>query len=496
MKPGCVYLVGAGPGDPELLTLKGRRVLEAAGAVLFDHLANEALLDHAPAGAERIYVGKKKADHALSQDDIARLMIDRARAGKVVVRLKGGDPFLFGRGGEEVEALATAGIPFEVVPGVTVPVGIAAYTGVPLTHRDHSSVVTFVTGHEPSRIDWSKISGAGTIVVLMGLTSLSDIAARLIAAGLAPDTPAMAVRWATRPDQQTVTAPLAELASRVAEAGMKPPATIVIGQVVNLRPRLDWFERLPLFGRRIVVTRAADQAGALSSLIAAAGAEPIELPLIALEPPEVPTELDEAILRLSSYDWLVFTSANGVRHFVDRMDHLQVDVRRWPPRVAAIGPATAEAIERLHIRVDVVPSSFAAEGLAAAFERYDLTGRRVLLARAAEGRDVVPEALRFHGARLDVVETYRNVVPSGAPARAREVFAAGAAHKPHWVTFTSSSTVKSLLSMIDRASLDGVKLASIGPATSETMRRHGLPIDAEADSHTIEGLVHAIILRA
>ena len=492
MITGRVYLVGAGPGDPELLTLKGRRVLESAAAVLFDHLANDEILRLAPPTAERIYVGKKKADHAVSQDEIARLMIDRARAGKIVVRLKGGDPFLFGRGGEEIEALAAAGIPFEVVPGVTAPLGLAAYTGVPLTHREHTSVVTFLTGHDPGRINWQGVAdAAGTIVVFLGLTTLPEVARRLIAAGLPAQTPAMAVRWATRPTQQTIVAPLAELAARAAEAGMKPPATIVIGDVVALRPRLGWFERLPLFGRRVVVTRAADQAGSLSRLLAESGAEAIELAAIAIEPPADALALDHAILGLSRYDWLVFTSANGVRYFVDRMARLGVDIRQWPPRVAAIGPATREAIERLHIKVDAVPRSFVAEGLVEAFEHFDMNGRRVLLARAAVGRDLVPETLRQRGAHVDVVETYRNVIPAGAPARARQAFE----RKPDWVTFTSSSTVKNLLSMVDRAALEGVRLASIGPATSDTMRRHGLDVDAEADPHTIEGLVAAIILR-
>ena len=492
MITGRVYLVGAGPGDPELLTLKGRRVLESATVVLFDHLANDEILRLAPPTAERIYVGKKKADHAVSQDEIARLMIDRARAGKIVVRLKGGDPFLFGRGGEEIEALAAAGIPFEVVPGVTAPLGLAAYTGVPLTHREHTSVVTFLTGHDPGRINWQGVAdAAGTIVVFMGLTTLPEVARRLIAAGLPAQTPAMAVRWATRPTQQTIVAPLAELAARAAEAGMKPPATIVIGDVVALRPRLGWFERLPLFGRRVVVTRAADQAGSLSRLLAESGAEAIELAAIAIEPPADALALDHAILGLSRYDWLVFTSANGVGHFVDRMARLGVDIRQWPPRVAAIGPATREAIERLHIKVDAVPRSFVAEGLVEAFEHFDMNGRRVLLARAAVGRDLVPETLRQRGAHVDVVETYRNVIPAGAPTRARQAFE----RKPDWVTFTSSSTVKNLLSMVDRAALEGVRLASIGPATSDTMRRHGLAVDAEADPHTIEGLVAAIILR-
>src|SRR5215469_16009403 len=280
-----VFLVGAGPGDPSLITLKGRRVLEHAEVVLYDHLASEALLDFAPPSAERLYVGKKKSVHAFTQEEICALLIEYARRGLTVVRLKGGDPFLFGRGGEEAEALADAGIPFEVVPGVTSPLGIAAYTGVPLTHREHTSAVTFVTGHAVGAIDWSKVGHAETLVIFMGLTTFSDIARELIARGRAAETPAMAVRWATRPDQETVTGTLATLPGLIAQRGMKPPATIVVGEVVKLREKLDWFERLPLFGTRIVVTRARGQADALSSKLAALGADVVELPTIALEPP-------------------------------------------------------------------------------------------------------------------------------------------------------------------------------------------------------------------
>src|SRR5450432_4122598 len=275
-----VYLIGAGPGDPELITCKGRRILERADAVLFDHLAPAALLDLVPPHAERIYVGKKKSVHAFTQEEICAMLIERARRGLTVVRLKGGDPFIFGRGGEEAEALADAGIPFEIVPGITAPLGIAAYTGVPLTHRDHTKVVTFVTGHAVAAIDWDKVGHAETLVIFMGLTTFADIARELMARGRDPDTPAMAVRWATRPDQETITGTLRTLPGILAECGMKPPATIIVGEVVRLREKLDWFERLPLFGKRIVVTRAREQADALSSRLTALGADVIELPTI------------------------------------------------------------------------------------------------------------------------------------------------------------------------------------------------------------------------
>ncbi|HEY3846538.1 MAG TPA: uroporphyrinogen-III C-methyltransferase, partial [Acetobacteraceae bacterium] len=336
--PGTVYLVGAGPGDPELLTIRGRRVLERAGAVLYDHLAPEALLDLAPAAAERLYVGKKKSAHAFTQEEICAMLIERARQGQTVVRLKGGDPYLFGRGGEEAEALADAGIPFEVVPGVTTPLGIAAYTGVPLTHREHTSAVTFVTGHAVGQIDWGKVGHAETLVIFMGLTTFADIARELIAHGRASDTPAMAVRWATRPDQETVIGTLATLPGLIAGARMKPPATIVVGEVVRLATRLDWYGRLPLRGKRIVVTRAKGQSDRLSEKLRELGAQAIELPTIEIAPAADYGPLDRAIANLASYDWLIFTSANGVRAFVERLDASAADWRQLRAKLCAIGP--------------------------------------------------------------------------------------------------------------------------------------------------------------
>lgn len=486
-----VYLVGAGPGDPELLTLKGRRVLQLADAVLFDHLANPALLRFARERAERIYVGKKRSCHTVSQQEIIEMMIDRAKRGFTVVRLKGGDPFIFGRGGEEAEALAAAGVPFEVVPGVTTPLGLAAYCGVPLTHRSHTSVVTFVTGHNPESIDWDRVGRAETLVIFMGLTTLPVIAREIIRRGRPANTPAMAVRWATRPEQWTITGTLEDLPDRVRDAGMKPPATIVIGEVVSLRDTLSWYEKLPLFGRRIVITRPRGQAEDLALQLHDLGAEVIEYPTIEICPPLSTGPLDAAIERLSSYDWLIFTSVNGVRFFLERLDSSRNDLRALRAKICAIGPATRKAVEDLHLKVDLMPDEYVAESLLEAFAGEEMRGKRVLLPRAAVARDLIPTALRERGAEVDVVEAYRTVVPEEARDQAAEVFQA--ARKPDWVTFTSSSTVKNLLALVPREALDGVRFASIGPVTSDTARRHGLSIDAEAARYTVDGLVEAIL---
>ncbi|MGA2133070.1 MAG: uroporphyrinogen-III C-methyltransferase [Bryobacteraceae bacterium] len=479
-----VYLVGAGPGDPDLITCKGRQLLERAGAVLYDHLANAALLDLAPESAERIYVGKKKSVHAFSQEEICAMMIERARRGLDVVRLKGGDPFIFGRGGEEAEALAAAGVPFEVVPGVTSPLGIAAYTGVPLTHREHTKVVTFITGHDVAAIDWSRIGTSETLVIFMGIFNFDEIARELMAHGRAADTPAMAVRWGTRPDQQTIAGTLATLPALLHEADLKPPATIVIGEVVALRDRLNWFERLPLFGQRIVVTRARGQADALASKLRALGADVIEMPTIEIQPALDYEPLDRAIANLGSYDWLIFTSANGVRFFLDRLDRSAADLRALRARICAIGPATRAAIEALHLKVDVMGDDYVAEGLLAALGGHELAGQRILLPRAAVARDLVPVELRRRGAQVDVVEAYRTT----APQRSIDL-----TDKPDWITFTSSSTVRNFVAMTGAEALAGVRVASIGPVTSATARTLGIAVDAEASVFTVDGLVEAIL---
>jgi uroporphyrinogen III methyltransferase/synthase len=486
-----VYLVGAGPGDPGLITWKGRKLLALADSVLYDHLANEHLLELARPDCERIYVGKKKAVHAFPQEEICAMMIDRARRGLTVVRLKGGDPFIFGRGGEELEALAAAGVPFEVVPGVTSPLGIAAYSGVPLTHRDHTKLVTFVTGHDVAAIDWSKVGQSETLVIFMGIFSIRAIAREIMAHGRSGDTPAIAVRWGTRPDQVTIAATLATIADRIEDADLKPPATVIIGEVVDLHEKLNWFEKLPLFGRKIVVTRAQQQAADLSDNLRSLGADVLEWPVISLQPPLDPGPLDRAIENLVSYHWLIFTSVNGVRFFLDRLDRSPHDLRSLQARVCAIGPATRQAVEALHLKVDLMPAEYVAESVVAAFASHQLSGKRILLPRAAVARDLIPIELSKLGAQVDVVEAYCNVIPEDAAARAHEIFTAS--KKPDWITFTSSSTVQNGVAIAGRDALEGVRIASIGPVTSKTAREHGLRVDVEAKQYTMEGLIEAIL---
>jgi uroporphyrinogen III methyltransferase / synthase len=488
---GKVYLVGAGPGDPDLITVKGRRILATADSILYDRLANDALLDIAPIGAERLYVGKKKSAHAFTQEEVCQMMIERARRGLTVVRLKGGDPFIFGRGGEEAEALADAGVAFEVVPGVTTPLGIAAYTGVPLTHRDHTSVVTFITGHAVSQIDWDKIGAAETLVIFMGLTTFGAIAREIMARGRSPETPAMAVRWATRPDQRTLVGTLATLPGLIEQRGLKPPATIIVGEVVRLRHKLNWFERLPLFGARIVITRAQEQAGGLASRLRELGADVVELPSIEIRPAADYAPLDTAIANLGVYDWLIFTSANGVRFFLDRLDRSPHDLRAIRGRVAAIGPATQAALEAIHLKVDRIGREFVAESLLEAMATENLGGKRILLARAAVARDTLPVGLRARGAQVDVATAYRTGAPQNLSALARELLAAP--RKPDWITFTSSSTVENLVTAAGAEALAGIRVASIGPVTSATARRLGIEVAAEASRFDENGLIEAIL---
>lgn len=483
-----VCLVGAGPGDPELITVKAKRLLEAADVVLYDHLANPALLSLAPASAELIYVGKKKSDHAFSQEQIFELLVDRGRRGLKVVRLKGGDPFLFGRGGEEAEALADAGVPFEVVPGVTSPLGIAAYTGVPLTHRDHTSVVTFITGHDVMKIDWDKVGTSETLVIFMGLSSFDEIAQRIVAAGRSASTPAMAVRWGTRPSQEVVSGTLGTLPGLIHAHNLKPPATIVVGEVVGLREKLSWFEKLPLFGQRIVVTRAKDQADSLSAPLRQLGAEVVELPTIEIQPAPDYTALDAAIARLPEYRWLIFTSVNGVRFFLERLDRGAADLRAIRGKLCAIGPATRDALERFHLNVDVMAEQYVAEGLLQTLSQFELRGARILIARAAVARDILPGELRRRGALVDVAEAYRTGAPADLSAQAAAVLAA----KTDWITFTSSSTATNLLAACGVGVLREIRVASIGPVTSATLRAAGATVTVEASPHTVPGLVAAI----
>ena len=473
-----VYLVGAGPGDPKLITVRGKELLERADVVLYDRLAHPALLTLAPLKAERIYVGKKASSHEMPQAEIAALMIAKAQEGKQVVRLKGGDPLLFGRASEELTALADAGVDFEIVPGVTSASGLAAYAGIPITDRDFVSAVTFVSGHDPAAIDWRPTRA--TLVIFMGATQFGEIARRMIESGWPPSTPAMGVRWATRTSQHSVVGTLETLFAQLAP--LKPPIIIVVGQVVTLSGRFNWFEKLPLFGKRVVITREQLQAPQFSAQLRELGAEVVECPVIEIRPIPGPPPAG-----LCEYDWVIFTSVNGVRHFVDRLD----DIRELKGKIAAVGASTKAALEALHLKVDLVPADYVAEGIVAAFANEDLLGKRILLPRASVARDLVPDELAKRGACVDVLDVYRTVVPENAPGYAEQAFSGR--EKPNWVTFTSSSTVKNLLAIVDRQKLDGVRIASIGPVTSATIEKHGLHVDCEANPHTMNGLLSALL---
>ncbi len=497
---GRVYLVGAGPGDPGLITAKGLECIRTADAVIYDYLAAPALLAHAREGSEKIYVGKKGGDHTLGQEGINDLIVEKAREGKVVARLKGGDPFIFGRGGEEAEVLVDAGIPFEVVPGVTSAVAAPAYAGIPLTHRDFTATLAFVTGHEDpskaeSNIRWDALAGVGTLVFLMGVKNLPHIVENLRKHGVPEDRPVALVRWGSTPRQETVTGTLADIADRVAAAGLKAPAIIVVGDVVRLRERLGWFEDRPLLGRRIVVTRAREQASDLVGRLAALGAEPLECPTIRVGPPDDWSPLDRAIDTLSDYHWIVFTSVNGVRFFFDRLFSRGRDVRALHTlSTACIGPATAARLRSFGLNTDVLPESYRAESVVEAFRSHPVAGRRILLPRAAEARPVLPEELTRMGARVDEIPAYRTRLDEG---RGPELLAALRAREVDMVTFTSSSTVRNFLALLpegERSELmEGVTVASIGPITSDTARDLGFQVHVTASSFTIDGLCEAIL---
>ena len=489
---GQVYLVGAGPGDPDLLTLRARELLREADLILYDNLVSPEVLEHASPAAQRRYVGKKRALQACTQAEINDLMVAAARDGKVVVRLKGGDPYVFGRGGEEALLLVRSGIPFEVVPGVTSALGAAAYAGMPLTHRDHTQAVTLVTGHDVDQIEWQALAGRQTLVVFMGLTSVPEIARRLIRAGMSPDTPAAAVRWVTRGDQDVVTASIADLPEAIQRAGLRPPALVVIGDIVALRDEIDWFDKLPLRGQSVVVTRAAVQAAAFCGRLRRLGARVIPIPTIAFEPPSSWASADRAIQALSGYDWAIFTSVNGVDHFFERLDASAKDLRHLPKRIAAIGSATAGRLRELHLKVELVPDQFVAEAMVEAFLELDMRGSRVLLPRAEEARSLLPEQLAGMGAEIDVIPVYRTVVPDASRALAERAWSVDPV--PDWVTVTSSSTARMLAQLVPLDHLRRSKVASIGPVTSATVRELGLPVAIEAHRFTTEGIADALCL--
>ena len=491
-------LVGAGPGEPELLTIKGLRLIESADVIVHDRLIDERLLGMAGANAQLVNVGKVPGGVGRRQSDINALLINEARQGKSVVRLKGGDPYVFGRGGEETEALAGAGVPFEVIPGVTSAVAAPAYAGIPLTHRDHASSFTVVSGSnsetgDRSSPDWAALAKTpGTLVILMGWRSLPDIARSLIKNGKSRDTPAAVVSWGSEPWQKTVIGTLESIADSAKAQGLAAPATIVIGEVVGLGNRLNWFEALPLLGRRVLVTRTRNQAGMLSRRLAELGAVPVEIPTIAIRPPDDYSALDSALARISEFDWIVFASANAVRSVRDRLRSTGLDSRALHgTKVAVIGPATARALDDLGIVPDLTPAVATSNGLADALGDKLATDSSVLLPRADIATQELPELLRGVGATVTEATAYRTVIPEGSRERAIKAIRDGA----DAATFTSSSTVRNLLRVLDGGPehLSGIKVACIGPTTASTAGRLGLKVDIVANTPTIGGLTAALV---
>jgi uroporphyrinogen III methyltransferase/synthase len=497
---GKVYLVGAGPGAPDLLTLKGKRCIEKAEVVIYDYLVERSLLNYAPAKAQKIYAGKQAGAKALTQEEIQDLMVRHARLGRTVVRLKGGDPFIFGRGGEEGEHLRKHGIAFEVVPGVTSAIAAPAYAGIPLTHRDYSSNVAFIAGHEDweaeSSVSWGPlVRGAHTIVFLMGMTNLGGNMRKLMQSGCDPQRPVAVIRWGTKGSQETLVGTVQTIADLARAKGFKPPAVTVVGEVVNLRQTLNWFETKPLFGRRIVITRPRVQAAAFAARIEALGGEVVEFPTIEIRPPESYDSLDRAIDSAGDYQWLIFTSANGVRYFLERWRHNARDIRDLKGvEIAAIGPETARELERHGLRVGLMPEEYRAEGLLKRFKPEDVAGKRVLLPRAAEARDVLPEGLKRWGARVDVVEAYRTVPAAKDGAWLREMALRG---EIDMVTFTSSSTARNFVALFPdnelKKMMAHVAVACIGPITRATAEEMGLPVQVMPVGYTITELTEAIV---
>src|SRR5213594_436505 len=497
---GKVYLVGGGPGAADLLTLKGKRCLEQAHVVIYDYLADRSLLQYAPAETEKIYAGKRSEAKALSQEEIQSLMLRKAQEGKIVVRLKGGDPFIFGRGGEEGEYLRDHNIPFEVVPGVSSAIAVPAYAGIPLTHRDYASNVAFIAGHESWEIDspisWEHLTrGVHTIVFLMGMSSLADNMRRLMISGCDPQRPVALIRWGTKGSQETLVGTVENIARLAEENSFKPPVVTVVGEVVNLRERLSWFETKPLFGRRIVITRARSQASHFSRAIEDLGGEVVEFPTIEILPPESYESLDTAINEIDSYHWVIFTSVNGVKHFLGRLRHWKRDIRELRgAKIAAIGPETAKSLESVYLRPDLVPREYQAEGLLQELRAEEMRGKRVLLPRAAEARDILPKALREWGAEVDVVEAYRTVAAKGDASWLRVMLQK---KKIDVVTFASSGTATRFAALFPNenvgALLTHTVVACIGPITQKTVEEMGIRVDVVPRDYTIPGLTQAIV---
>jgi uroporphyrinogen III methyltransferase/synthase len=502
---GKVYLVGAGPGDIGLLTVKGMRCLQKAEVVVYDLHLNAQVLNYINREAEFIYAGKRGGHHTMTQDEINNVLVEKAKEGKIICRLKGGDPFVFGRGGEEAEVLVKNGIEFEVVPGVSSAIAAPAYAGIPLTHRLYSSSFAVIPGYEDttkekSAIDWGKLAtGVGTLVVLMAVKNLDLLVQKLIENGKSPDTPVAVVRWGTRPDQKTIVSTLREIISAVKEKEIKPPAVVIIGEVVRLRETLSWYEHKPMFGHRVLVTREHSTGfEALEEL----GAEIIEFPTIRIVPPVTYEELDAAINRIQTYDWLIFTSGNGVRHFLQRFFAREKDIRDLKGiKICAIGTKTAAEIGKYGVRVDLIPGEFNAEGLIETFRKghgakgMELKGMRFLMPRAEQAREIFPKKVKELGGEIDVPVAYRTVKPELHAKRMKRFLKEG---RITIATFTSAATFTNFMEIIgDDAHelLEGVTIAVIGPVTRKAVEKAGLTVDIMPQESTIEAMVQEIMKR-
>lgn len=494
----AVYLIGAGPGDPELITLKGRRCLELVDCVIYDYLVNRELLDYVQAKAERIYVGKQGGQDYISQEKITALILQRAREGKQVARLKGGDPFIFARGGEEAEALAQAGISFEVIPGISAGSAAPTYAGIPLTHRGYSPTVAFITAHqdptqEVSPIAWDQLSQRdGTLVFFMGAGSLNEVVQQLTHQGRSPETPIALIRWGTYPKQQVITGTLGSILDHA--KNLASPTIIVVGEVVKLRERLRWFDNRPLFGKTILITRPLEQIEDFKHQLHVLGATVIPFPTLEVLDPSSWAPLDRAIQKIDQYDWVIFTSTNSVKHFFIRYFRIHSDIRELKNiKIATIGPATAKAVRTLNISIDTLPMDYRAEGLVESLRGKVLKGTRVLIPRAKIAREVLPQKLHQQGAQVEVVEAYQTGIPKSSYSGWCQILEQ---QPPHMVVFTSSSTVSNLATIIYPQSLpknlQHVSVACIGPITAKTAETLGLKVSVVPKRYTTAALVDAI----
>ncbi len=496
--PGTVYLVGAGPGDPGLITVRGLELLRTSDVVMYDSLASERLLAESRPDAELINAGKRRGHHRMSQDEINAELVRLSREGKSICRLKGGDPFVFGRGGEEALALQDAGLPWEVVPGITSPIAAPSYAGIPITQRGMSSSFTVVTGSEDpgkpdSLLNWLALAQVGgTIAFVMGWKSMPQIVKSLIANGLAAETPAALVQWGTTPEQRTATGPLERIVDIGVDAGIGAPVILVVGEVASLREKLAWFDTRPLFGRSVLITRARSQASRLAEKLETHGASTVQVPAIDVVPVEDTSELDSAVRSLSEYDWVTFTSANGVRGLWDRVTAAGLDARAFGGvKLAAVGPATARALEDVGLTADLIPENFDAGSLLNRFKALDKPPRKMLFPRSEIGRESLVDGLTAMGVKVDAVTAYRTVMSDASAEDARSAYADGV----DITTFTSSSSVENLVKLLegDVSEINGSLVACIGPITAETAQEHGINVDVMADEQTIDGLVESIL---